>query len=403
MLGYIGSQWWTVVARHRFESKRSRLELEALGKSIHLLNRKAEAAPEVSWNGYRKFTVARKVLECEDTYSFYLKPHNGKSLPSFKPGQYLTFEMHPPQATKPLVRCYSLSDGAINDDYYRVTIKRALPFSDDPNAPPGIISGYFSDNVKEGDILDVKAPSGRFFLDVEVGRPVVLISGGIGITPMLAMARVLTHIGDTREIYFFFGCRNSVDHMFRDEVLELQKTNPNMRLHICYSRPLAEDTEGEDYNHHSRVTIDLMKEILPSSNYEYYLCGPGPFMDTLVKGLYDWGVPKKDVKFEAFGPATVKSGPRKRPPSPTRATNPPSRSNSPALGRRCSGTALRKTSWTSRRLTGSPPSRAVAAPEAAARAWSPSSRAMWNTFWSRATAPRREAASAASAAPPGKW
>lgn len=310
MLGYIGSQWWTVASRHGFEARRNRLELDTLSKNIELLNRKAEAAPEVSWNGYRKFTVSKKILECEDTYSFYLKPHNGKTLPSFKPGQYLTFEMHPPNAAKPLVRCYSLSDGAISEEYYRVTIKRALPSGDDPAAPPGIVSGFFSDNVKEGDILNVKAPSGRFFLDVDVDRPVVLISGGIGITPMLAMARVLTHIKDTREIYFFFGCRNSVDHMFRDEVLEVQKANPNFRLHICYSRPLEEDTEGEDYNHHSRVTIDLMKEILPSSNYEYYLCGPGPFMDTLVKGLYEWGVPKKDVKFEAFGPATVKSGPK---------------------------------------------------------------------------------------------
>jgi len=156
----------------------------------------------------------------------------------------------------------------------------------------------------------VKAPSGKFFLDVEVERPVVLISGGIGITPMLAMARVLAHLRDQREVYFFFGCRNSVDHMFRDEVIELQKNNPNMRLHICYSRPLDVDAQGVAYNHHSRVTVDLMKEVLPSSNYEYYLCGPGPFMDSLVNGLYEWGVPKNDVKFEAFGPATVSSKPK---------------------------------------------------------------------------------------------
>ena len=310
MIGYMGSQWWSVLSRHRFEVRKNRLELEVLHKKIELLNRKAEAAPEASWNGYRKFTVARKVLECEDTYSFYLKPHNGRPLPSFKPGQYLTFEMHPPQAAKPLIRCYSLSDGAISTDHYRVTIKRALGPSGDTAAPPGIVSGYFSDHVQEGDILDVKAPGGRFFLDVDTDRPVVLISGGIGITPMLAMARQLTHIGDKREIYFFFGCRNSADHMFRDEVLELQENNPNFRLHICYSRPNETDLEGEHYNHQSRVTIDLMKGVLPSSNYEYYLCGPGPFMDTLVQGLYDWGVPKKDVRFEAFGPATVKSGPK---------------------------------------------------------------------------------------------
>jgi ferredoxin-NADP reductase len=316
MLGYVATQWWTVAARYRFETKRSRLELDILSKKIEILNRKALEAPEAAWNGYRKFTVSRKVKECQDTYSFYLTPHNGRPLPSFKPGQYLTFELHPPNESKPLVRCYSLSDGSLSDDHYRVTIKRALPPADAPGIPPGIVSSYFSDHVKEGDILNVKAPGGRFFLDVEVDRPVVLISGGIGITPMLAIARLLTHLKDKREIYFFFGCRNSDDHMFRDELITLQKANPNMRLHICYSRPHAEDVRGEAYNHEGRVTIELMKQILPSSNYEYYLCGPGPFMETLVHGLYDWGVPKKDVKFEAFGPATVKSGPKEPAPQP---------------------------------------------------------------------------------------
>lgn len=304
MLGYVSTQWLAATRRYAFESKRSRMELETLGKRIEILNRNVQAAPEVAWNGYRKFTVARKVLECDDTYSFYLKPHNGRPLPAFKPGQYLTFEVQPHGLPKPQIRCYSLSDGALSDDHYRVTIKRFI--RDD--GTPGVVSAYFCDELQEGDLLNVKAPSGKFFLDVEVERPVVLISGGIGVTPMLAMARVLTHLNDPREIYFFFGCRSGADHMFRDELIELQKKNPNMRLHICYSRPSETDIKGEHYNHHSRVTLDLMKEILPSSNYEYYLCGPGPFMDSLVTGLYEWGVPKKDVKFEAFGPATIKKG-----------------------------------------------------------------------------------------------
>lgn len=304
MLGYLSTQWLAATRRYAFEAQRSRLELATLGKRIEILNLKVQAAPEVAWNGYRKFTVARKVEECDDTYSFYLKPHNGRPLPPFKPGQYLTFEVQPLGLPKALIRCYSLSDGALSDEHYRVTIKRFV--RDDGST--GVVSTYFCDEVREGDILNVKAPSGKFYLDVEVERPVVLISGGIGITPMLAMARALTHINDQRKIYFFFGCRSGIDHMFHEEMIELQKKNPNMRLHICYSRPTESDVKGEHYNHHSRVTIDLMKELLPSSNFEYYLCGPGPFMDSLVAGLYEWGVPKKDVKFEAFGPATVKAG-----------------------------------------------------------------------------------------------
>lgn len=307
MVTYLATQWWTVMNRHRFESKRNSLELTALKLKVDALNHTAQSAPESAWNGYRKFTVSKKVEECEDTHSFYLKPHNGKKLPPFKPGQYLTFSFKLPGTEKPLVRCYSLSDGFLSDDHYRVTIKRCLAPGDKPEWKAGVISSHFCDGVKEGDILDVKAPSGRFYLDMDIDRPVVLISGGIGITPMLAMARALTHAKDNREIFFFFGCRSGKDHMFRDEVVELQRSNPQMRMHICYSRPDATDVPGEAYNHESRVTVELMKEVLPSSNYEYYLCGPGPFMETLVNGLYEWGVPKNDVKFEAFGPATVKS------------------------------------------------------------------------------------------------
>ena len=116
MSGYLVTQWWAVIARYRFEAKRNRLELDALSKKIEVLNLKAQAAPEVAWNGYRKFTVSKKVEECEDTYSFYLSPHNGKPLPQFKPGQYLTFEIKFPNEPKPQVRCYSLSDGSITDD-----------------------------------------------------------------------------------------------------------------------------------------------------------------------------------------------------------------------------------------------------------------------------------------------
>lgn len=310
MVGYMTSQWLAVSRRARTERKRSYLELEILKKKIEALDKKAAAGPEVAWNGFRKFTVARKVLESDDTYSFYLKPHDGKRLPPFKPGQYLTFQFHLPGKPKPEIRCYSLSDGSISDEHYRVTIKRALPDKGHRSYDPekiGLISSHFCDTVKEGDIIDTKAPSGKFYLDVEVERPVVLISGGIGVTPMLAMSRFLTHIKDQREIYFFFGCRSGQDHMFREEMLELQRSNPKMRLHVCYSRPDPTDEPGKAYNHESRVSVELMKEILPSSNFEYYLCGPGPFMDSLVNGLYEWGVPKKDVKFEAFGPSTVKT------------------------------------------------------------------------------------------------
>src|SRR6266567_4320492 len=118
------------------------------------------------WNGYRKFTVAKKARECEDVCAFYLKPHDGKALPPFKPGQYLTFQLDIPGRDKPLVRCYSISDGPHRTDYYRVTIKKEKAPPDKPDLPPGAASSFFCDAVKEGDILNVKAPSGHFFLDM---------------------------------------------------------------------------------------------------------------------------------------------------------------------------------------------------------------------------------------------
>lgn len=256
-----------------------------------------------AWSGIRKFVVKRKVQECADTFSFYLKPQDGKPLPPFRPGQYLTFRLTLPGVAKPITRCYSLSDSA-RPDYYRVSIKRCLPPVGSDH-PPGLSSSYFCDVVKEGDVLDVKAPNGHFFLDLEKIRPVVLISGGIGVTPMISMANALREADPQREIWFFFGARNSVDHMFK-EVMEEFATRPNFHLHTCYSKPLEMDVKGRDYQHEGRVTVELFRSLLPSNNYDYFLCGPGPFMESITSDLRSWGVPDEWVHFEAFGPASVK-------------------------------------------------------------------------------------------------
>ena len=302
--------------RASFERKRGDLEQERLALEIKAARMKilVVETDKTAWNGVRKFTVTRKVLECDDTYSFYLNPHDGKPLPQFKPGQYLTFQLSVPGVAKQVVRCYSLSDiGRVT--HYRVTIKRCLP-PPKTEHPPGIGSSFFCDGVKEGDILDVKAPNGHFYLDMEKQRPVVLISGGIGVTPMVTMANALTEIGDSREIWFFFGARNGADHMFKEYMDEIVKKNQNVHMHVCYSKPSPTDRKGIDYQHEGRVTVDLFKELLPSNNYDYFLCGPGPFMESITSDLTDWGVPDSWVHFEAFGPASVK----KKAPPPAAAT-----------------------------------------------------------------------------------
>ena len=257
------------------------------------------------WNGIRKFQISKKLKECEDVYSFYLTPHDGKSLPAFKPGQYLTFQLDVPGRDKPVVRCYSLSD-CHRTDFYRVTIKKALAPKDVPGVPHGIASHHFCDTLKEGDILNVKAPSGHFFLDVNKPTPVVLISGGVGITPMLSMANALLEGRFKRDIWFFFGARNGDEQIQKEHLQMLAAKRENFHLHICYSKPSPSDQLGKDYHHAERVSVGLMKQLLPSNNFEYYLCGPGAFMKTITDDLEAWGVPDSQVFFEAFGPATVK-------------------------------------------------------------------------------------------------
>lgn len=303
----------------RLNSERSqqRLTLEKLRLQVQETKLRCQEAEQgkLVWNGSRKFSVAKKTRECEDVCAFYLKPHDGKPLPPFKPGQYLTFQLDIPGRDKPLVRCYSLSDSPHHSYYYRVTIKKEKSPPDKPDLPPGAASSFFADTVKEGDILNVKAPTGHFFLEMSKTNPIVLIAGGVGVTPLLCMAQAIAASGSKRETWFFFGVRNRQEHIHKAELEKLAAENENLHLRVCYSRPGPDDVKGRDYQHEGRVGIELLKELLPSSNFEYYLCGNGAFMKSITDGLEAWGVPEKDVYFEAFGPATVKK--KTAPPTPT--------------------------------------------------------------------------------------
>ena len=305
------------VRRLFFEHAQQRVSLARLHLQVQETKRRCQEGEQTRlvWNGYRKFTVAKKARECEDVCAIYLKPHDGKALPPFKPGQYLTFQLDIPGRDKPLVRCYSLSDSPHHSDYYRVTIKKEKAPPDRPDLPPGAASSYFCDKVREGDILNVRAPTGHFFLDMTRTNPIVLIAGGVGVTPLLCMAQAIAASRSKRETWFFFGVRNAQEHIHKAELERLAAEHENIRLHVCYSRPGPDEVKGRDYQHEGRATIELLKELLPSNNFEYYLCGNGAFMKSITDGLEAWGVPEKDVHFEAFGPATVKK--KTAPPTST--------------------------------------------------------------------------------------
>lgn len=294
--------------RLKWQNQQQQLAREKLDLEIKAARtRHIEAVQNQSaWNGFRKFKVARKQFECADVYTFFLVPHDGRPLPPYKPGQYLTFQLNIPGRDKPVVRCYSLSDSPFHENYYRVTIKKEGPPRDRPDLPPGAASSYFVDKVREGDIVDVKAPSGHFFLDLNQPKPVVLISGGVGITPMLSMMNAIIESGSKREVYFFHGARNRAEHIQRPYLTEIVGQYENIHIHVAYSKPSKDDFAGRDFQHEGRVSIELLKEVLPSNNFEYFLCGNGSFMKSLTDGLEAWGVPESNIHFEAFGPATVK-------------------------------------------------------------------------------------------------
>ena len=161
-----------------------------------------------------------------------------------------------------------------------------------------------------GDIVDVKAPSGHFHLDVNSRTPVVLIGGGIGVTPALSMLNYLIAAPGKREVWFFYGVRNGREHVLKDYLREIAEQNSQVHLVLCYSDPLPGEEPEKDYTFSERVSVDLFKRVLEVNNFDFYICGPPPMMESLVKDLSEWGVPEERINFEAFGPASVKKLPK---------------------------------------------------------------------------------------------
>lgn len=231
---------------------------------------------------------------------------DGKPLPPFEAGQFLTFSL-PILPDRPTVRCYSLSDRP-DPKRYRITVKRIPPATDKPDVPPGASSNFLHDRLHEGDVLEVKAPPGRFCLDPDPSVPVVFIAGGIGITPLLSMLRWCALEQPERTIHLYYGVRNTAEHAFSETLEELTRTCPHFRVCTVYSKPASGDVQGIHYDCTGHVDIDLLRRTLPHGRHQFYVCGPGPMMDNLIPALSSWGVPANDIHYEAFGPASFRSG-----------------------------------------------------------------------------------------------
>ncbi|MEO0377860.1 MAG: 2Fe-2S iron-sulfur cluster-binding protein, partial [Cyanobacteria bacterium P01_A01_bin.17] len=224
-----------------------------------------------------------------------------------------------PGQPRPVIRTYSLSDYAQTPKYYRLSIKRE-PAPKDLDVPPGLASNFMHDQVHEGTVLPAKPPNGKFFLDLNKNAPAVLISNGVGITPMISMAKACKLQDGDRPVWFLHGARNGQFHALREEVNSI-----GVNVHYRYSRPRPED-EGQ-YQSTGYIDADLIKtEVSPAlqnaslATAEYFLCGSPPFMDGIRAGLRDLGVPEENVYFESFSKPKAKVETSEEPAEGTVAT-----------------------------------------------------------------------------------
>lgn len=300
-------------ALHSFREATSDLLTQAQAGKI------AEAG---SWSGFRKFYIHKRVDEADGITSFYLRPYDGKPVPRYLPGQHLTFRLQIPGNPKPVVRCYSLSDAPIHDNQYRVSIKRLGAPPGSADIPDGLGSCFFHDTLEVDRIVDVRAPGGNFYLDMTDKRPAVLIAGGIGLTPMLSMINTIAYTKSKREVWLFYAVMNKRQHVMASHLKRLAREHGNVHIVICYSEPTRNCVKGRDFHYRGLINRRLLQGLLPSKDCQFYLCGPPPMQNAIIRELEDWGVAEKDIKWESFGkrkgkkpaaPAVGDSGPRVEP------------------------------------------------------------------------------------------
>ncbi|WP_042463809.1 NO-inducible flavohemoprotein [Neobacillus dielmonensis] len=248
------------------------------------------------WEGFRSFVVDRKVKESEVITSFYLKPVDQKEIAGFKPGQYISIKLEIPEEKFTHIRQYSLSD-ASGKNHYRISVKKEAGTQN----PDGVVSNYLHEHINEGDTLNVSAPAGDFVLDTEKTSPLVLLSGGVGLTPMMSMLKTVVNLQPTREVTFIHAAANSKVHALRGEVEELTILN-NVKSYVFYDSPTEEDRKNQSYDIEGYVTKEWLQNNLSVNEAEFYFCGPVPFMKAMNRSLKELGVNEDRIHFEFFGP-----------------------------------------------------------------------------------------------------
>lgn len=249
----------------------------------------AGSAPP-AWPGFRTLAVTDIVPESTSIFSLRLDTPDGLPLPPALPGQFVTVRMRPDPLGPPVIRSYSLS-GKPGEAYYRISVKQE---------PHGVGSGYLRQHVAVHDTLEVAAPRGTFVLG-DSPAPLVLISAGVGATPVLAMLHSLADKHDPRPVWWVHGARDGTEHPFADEARTLLARLPASRRHVTYSRPRDEDRLGEDYQSAGRLSREVLAGLGLPPEADAYICGPVAFMDDMSKALVDCGTDPSRIHTETFG------------------------------------------------------------------------------------------------------
>lgn len=252
------------------------------------------ARQEGGWIDYRDFKVVQKVPESDVITSFYLEPVDGEPIVSHEAGQYITIIADIPGEAHLHQRQYSLSC-APTEGVYRISVKREDANGDNPD---GIVSNWLHKIVEEGTVIPVSAPAGDFVLKNRE-RPLVLISGGVGLTPMMSMLETTISLNPERDVTFIHAAHNGNVHAMGERVKEIADEY-NVNTHTIYAEP-TKDCEGK-YNKKGYIDYEFLESVLPGKDADYYFCGPKGFMQAIYKHLKDYGVAEEDINFEFFGP-----------------------------------------------------------------------------------------------------
>ncbi|WP_348811104.1 NO-inducible flavohemoprotein [Flavobacterium maritimum] len=244
------------------------------------------------WKGWRTFVIAKIVKESEEINSFYLKPEDNKEIADFYPGQYISVSTFIPELGHKQPRQYSLSSHS-NNEYYRISVKKEIG----KTTPDGIVSNTLH-NKKVGDSIEVSAPAGVFFADPEAKNPLVLVSGGVGLTPMMSMIETNKNSLQKNQTVWIHSCRNENVHAFKNTIEELNNEQDWLTSFVFYETLPESETNAIE----GRIDLHQIKEEILIKDAKYYICGPALFIKVQYQSLVALGIDRENILYEEFGP-----------------------------------------------------------------------------------------------------